>query len=194
MATNKKSTRRLTPLAVLALLLVLAVAEGGTLAWITAHTEPITNTFTAASPGIEVEEEFEKNVKSDVQVQNTGDIPVYIRVALIPTWGTMVDDKFVPAGEPASLSNLTIIWGDVNGTAAAPGNGWIQIGNYWYYTSPVQPGDATGILIKSATAELKDGLVLNLQVLADSIQANPVDAVESAWPVEVVNEILTESN
>lgn len=209
MATNKSSRRKLTPLAAAALLLVLVLAVGGTLAWLTAKTDPITNTFTAATSEIEIVEEFANQTKSNVKVQNKGNVPVYIRVALIPTWGTVdAGGVFTPVGEPASLSDLDIDWGKagvgggVYEGADVPGNDWIKIGEYWYYTLPVPPGTATDndnltkVLIAKATVKAdsvgaKAGYRMNLQVMADSIQASPDAAVEAVWPVTVNTSVAT---
>lgn len=176
-----------TMLTVLTLALVLLLSVGGTLAWLTAQTGSITNTFTLADFKIDVDEEFDNGTKTDVGVTNNSDVPVYIRVALIPTW--LDKTTMQPVGTPASLNNLTIDWGAEGDseTADAPGNGWIKIGDYWYYTQPVAAGDTTANLIARATITYTDGSteIMRLEVMADAIQAEPDRAVESVWPVTV---------
>ena len=177
-----------------AVALIATLAVGGTLAWLSAYTQPVKNTFVMGTVPPQVTETFNNHqVKEDVAVTNTGNIPAYIRVALVCTWQ---DDDGNVVGEPASLDDLTIDWGEEGGseTAEAPGNGWIKIGDYYYYTQPVAAGDTTLNLIDSATVETENGYRMNLQVIADSIQANPTGAVESQWPVTVGNNGVLSGN
>ena len=163
--------RRLTPLAAAALLMVLFMSVGGTLAWLTAHTSAITNTFTVATPGVEIKEGFDKQTKSNVQVKNTGDVEAYIRVALVPTWE---DENGNAVAEPASLDDLSITWGN--------SGKWLKgTDGYWYYKEPVAPGDRTAVLLENATVTTENGYPMNLQVMADSIQADPTRAVTAMW-------------
>ena len=176
-----------TVLTVLALALVLLLSVGGTLAWLTAQTGSITNTFTLADFKIDVDEEFDNGTKTDVGVTNNSDVPVYIRVALIPTWLDKTTKQ--PVGTPASLNDLTIDWGPAHGNenASEPGNDWIRIGEYWYYTKPVPAGATTDNLITKATITYENGSteIMRLEVMADAIQAEPDRAVASVWPVTV---------
>ena len=163
--------RRLTPLAAAALLMVLVMSVGGTLAWLTAHTNAITNTFTVATPGVEIEEGFDKQTKSNVQVKNTGEVEAYIRVALVPTWE---DENGNAVAEPASLDDLSITWGN--------SGKWLKgTDGYWYYKEPVAPGYSTEVLLEKATVTTENGYHMNLQVMADSIQADPTRAVTAMW-------------
>ena len=162
---------RLTPLAAAALLMVLVMSVGGTLAWLTAHTNAITNTFTVATPGVEIEEGFDKQTKSNVQVKNTGEVEAYIRVALVPTWE---DENGNAVAEPASLDDLSITWGN--------SGKWLKgTDGYWYYKEPVAPGGRTAVLLEKATVTTENGYQMNLQVMADSIQADPTRAVTAMW-------------
>lgn len=163
--------RRLTPLAAAALLMVLFMSVGGTLAWLTAHTSAITNTFTVATPGVKIEEGFDKQTKSNVQVKNTGEVEAYIRVALVPTWE---DENGNAVAEPASLDDLSITWGN--------SGKWLKgTDGYWYYKEPVAPGYSTEVLLEKATVTTENGYHMNLQVMADSIQADPTRAVTAMW-------------
>ena len=162
---------RLTPLAAAALLMVLVMSVGGTLAWLTAHTNAITNTFTVATPGVKIEEGFDKQTKSNVQVKNTGEVEAYIRVALVPTWE---DENGNAVAEPASLDDLSITWGN--------SGKWLKgTDGYWYYKEPVAPGGRTAVLLEKATVTTENGYQMNLQVMADSIQADPTRAVTAMW-------------
>lgn len=173
-----------------AVALIATLAVGGTLAWLSAYTQPVKNTFVMGTVPPQVTETFNNHqVKEDVAVTNTGNIPAYIRVALVCTWQ---DNSGNVVGEPASLDDLTIDWG---GEGTELGNNWIQIGDYYYYTQPVAAGDTTLNLIDKAEVTTANGYRMNLQVIADSIQANPARAVESQWPVTVGdNGVLSEKH
>lgn len=170
-----------------AVALIATLAVGGTLAWLSAYTQPVKNTFVMGDVPPQVTESFNQEVKENVKVANNGNIPAYIRVALVFTWQ---DDSENVVGEPASLDDLIIDWGTEGGseTAEAPGNGWIKIGDYYYYTQPVAAGATTPNLIDSATVETENGYRMNLQVIADSIQANPTSVVKEQWGVDVDND------
>lgn len=166
-----------------ALALALTVTVGGTLAWLAAHTDPVTNTFKMGEVTPKVEESFVPDtgtVKENVRVQNQGDVPAYIRVALVATW----EDENGNV-KPASLSDLTITWGGEGGNL---GDGWIQIGEYYYHQAPVNGQAYTGYLIKEAKVDgTKEpaGYHMNLQVIADSIQAIPTSVVKDTWVVNL---------
>ena len=156
---------------IIAIVLILVMAVGGTVAYIVTHTEPVINTFTPTEAKITVEEKVENNVKNSITVKNnsTG-VPVYIRVALV---ANAIDDK-----------------GTVTGSANVPaftlGKGWEKIGEYYYYTSAVEVGDSTGDLLGD-----KMTLDPNTQVIvvADAIQATPKDAVIEAWGQTVADQL-----
>lgn len=177
---------------VAALALATAVTVGGTLAWLSTHTNAVTNTFTMGDVVPEVQETFTPGgtVKENVKVANQGNVAAYIRVALVPTWEDGNGNV-----KAASLNDLDITWGNGKKDANDPGNGWIKIGDYYYYQQPVDGKDGNDVsytapLIQKAEVigdEEPEGYHMNLQIIADSIQAAPTTAVTTTWPVEVVN-------
>ena len=157
-----------------ALALTLVFSAGGTLAWLAASTEDTVNTFSPAQMEIQVKEKFDGETKQNVKVQNNSETAVYIRVALVPTW---VNAEGEPMAQSASLDDLTF-------TTQLPQSGWKKNGSYYYYTLPVPAGSETPVLFSSAV--VKDGAApagctMDLQVLAQAVQATPKDAVEAAW-------------
>lgn len=160
-----------------ALALTLIFSAGGTLAWLAAGTEDTVNTFSPAQMEIQVKEEFDGEIKKNVRVENKSETAVYIRVALVPTW---VDETtHEPVAKSASLDDLTF--------TNLPASGWEKHGNDYYYTQPVSAGAITPELFTSAV--VKDnaapaGCTMDLQVLAQAVQATPKDAVEAAWGLD----------
>lgn len=171
-------TGRLTTM-VIATVLLLALAIGGTLAWLSTKDGPITNTFTPSKVTCVVTERFNGVTKSNVNVTNTGDTDAYIRVKLV-TYRTNDQGKHI--GGTASLPTFT------------PGANWVSYDGYYYYTLPVAPGERpetnltdSMMLIDSYTDA--DGGKQVIEVMAEAIQANGVaddgkKAVVKAWGVD----------
>lgn len=165
---------RLTAM-VIATVMLLALAIGGTVAWLTSSTGPITNTFTPSHVSCAVDEEFDgrSGVKSDVRVKNTSDIPAFIRVKLV-TYRT--NGKGQHIGGTAELPVFN------------PGSGWVEHNGYYYYTQPVQPDAYTGNLINTITLahyDDADGGHQAIDVMAEAIQSVPEAAVKEAWGFEL---------
>lgn len=162
---------------VLSVVLLLALAVGGTLAWLSTKTTSVTNTFTPAEVNCKVEEDFDENtgVKTNVNVTNTGNIDVYIRVKLV-TYRT--NDAGQHIGGTAKLPQFT------------PGKNWVEKDGYYYYTLPVAPGEKPAAnLANSMTLEKSyedaDGGKQALDVMAEAIQSAPEKAVADAWGVKI---------
>lgn len=173
-----KTKKSLILLASLAAILLVGV--GATLAFLVDESDPVTNTFEPGNVAVTVQENFTQDgtEKTNVCVKNTGNVDAYIRVAIIPTW----EDNDGPVGVSASLGDLNITLGS--------NNKWKKgTDGFWYYTSSVAPQDSTDILIDSTTvktnsAGYKAGYQMNLQILAQGIQADGVDSDGKTTPVE----------
>lgn len=168
----KQLLRRKKLLILIAASLVLTAAAGTTVAWLSAKSEDLSNTFTVAEVTCEITETFDGEEKSDVGVTNTGTMDAYIRAVLIPVW---LDGDTI-AGIPASLSDLTIDWGDGYGTEWVLGND-----GYYYCTAPIPAGAATPILIDACTVRADGDYRLELQISAQAVQALPAIAVTGIW-------------
>lgn len=162
---------------VLSVVLLLALAVGGTLAWLSTKTTSVTNTFTPAEVNCKVEEDFDENtgVKTKVNVTNTGNIAVYIRVKLV-TYRTNDDGQHI--GGTADLPKFAL------------GENWVEKNSYYYYTLPVAPGEKPEAnLADSMTLEKSykdaDGGKQALDVMAEAIQSAPEKAVGEAWGVTI---------
>ena len=160
--------------ALIALVLIICVAVGGTIAYIVTQTGEVKNKFTPADVEIKIVETFENNVKSSITVQNVQadkNVPCYIRVKLV---SNMQDaDKNVTGS--AVINEFTL------------GENWFKGGDgCYYYKNVVNVGDSTAnLLANGEKITLTSGQVV--EVLAEGIQATPDTAVTSAWPVTVVN-------
>ncbi len=160
----------------LSILFVLAV--GTTLAYLFDQTEPIVNTFTPSTVGIDIEEKFDENVKENVKITNKGDIDVYVRAIVVVSWKD--DSGNVYATAPVEGTDYTVTW-----TMA----GWVEKDGVYYYTSPVKPRESTDILLTDCKPvegkEAPEGYKLSVEILSSAIQAEPTNAVYDAWGVTV---------
>lgn len=177
-----KSVRRKKPAVLLiSIVLLLCAVIGGTIALLMDTTNEVVNTFTPAEVEVNIEENFADNVKEDVYIYNSGDVPVYIRVRLVENW--KIDGQIVPKPvDPA------IVWG---------AEGWFEVNGIYYYEDPVASSDKTTNLIDQVTVTLPDNYnySYHLDILAEAIQADPADAVKDAWKdVDVVDGRLTAAN
>lgn len=150
----------------IAIILILVMAIGGTVAFLVTHTDQIVNTFQPTDVTCEINEEFNDNntVKTSAVVENTGKIPAYIRVAVV---ANTVDDE----------GNIT---GAADVSTELASSGWTKVGDYYYYNGVVKPNETTGNL-------LAEGIDLNdiqVTILASAIQAEPTNAVAEAWDVQ----------
>ncbi len=148
----------------LALALILVCTVGGTVAYLVTHTDPVVNTFTPGKVSCQVEEEFNDDytVKTKAVVKNTGNVPAYIRVAVV---ANTIDAQ----GNITGMETLPAGWLNTED--------WTKSGDFYYYKGVVQPGDVTENL-------LKNGIPLTgiqVTILASAIQSMPDDAVNEAW-------------
>lgn len=168
---------RKTATLLVAIVLLLGVAVGTTVAYLIDRTEKIENKFEYAKTDVTVEEKFDGTTKSNVQVKNESNIPVYIRATYVVNWV----DK---AGNiVTSVPDEYIYQLDKN-----PNGTWVEgKDGYFYYPTPVQPNDSTkgSLLYCKVTYPENPEYTLNVEILATAIQSEPKDAVKEAWGVTV---------
>ena len=172
---SKRTTKSIALLSSLALLLMMTV--GGTLAYLVAQSETLTNTMQSSEVECEV-------IKEDgsFSVKNAGDIKAYLRAAVVVNW----------AGEEGNSANT------VYGNAPKASDYTLEIASEWvkgadgyyYYPTKVAPSEVKAFITSygiSDVAEAPLGYALQVEVLAQSIQALPDEAVEEAWPAVQVD-------
>lgn len=175
----------------LALVLLILVPIGGTLAFLMDTTQQVVNEFDPNTVPVDIVEDFENDVKENVKIQNKSEIKVYVRVDLIPTWQ---DKDGNVVGVSASLSDLNITWGDGFATNWKQGQD-----GFYYYLMPLEPNDddpdtvtdITTALIKEATVKTENGYKMNLQVITQSIQAEGINSTTNHPPVVDMWESVT---
>ena len=170
----------------------VAVAAGVTFAFMFKKAEK-TNRFIPAEVSCAVHEKTDGSEvtgiaavgseKSDIRVENTGNVKEFIRLRLVSYY---VDSNGDIAGTAASqYPNLTLK------------NGWLAgADNTYFFPYPVEPGKATEILCEPFTlgeTQLENGSTVYqvIEVIAEAVQAEPISAVREAWGVTVTNNTIT---
>jgi len=162
----------------LSMILLIGIAVGTTVAFLVARTEPMKSTFEYAKVSCEV-----TGSKESVQINNTGNTAAYIRATYVVTWRD-ADGKVavsVPGGYSYTLTeNLSNNW--KKGTDG-----------YFYYTSPVAPGNSTLDSLPTCNVTYPDNpeYTLSVEILAEAIQSEPAEAVQQAWGATIVDGKLT---
>lgn len=164
--------------AVAAIVLVGVLAVGGTIAWLTAQTSEVKNTFIPASVTTTIVENNDGAVKQNVSIENTGNIPVYIRAKVIVSWVSEGNSQQISATVPVKGTDYTD-W--------PKGSDWrySETDGCYYYTKAVEPAASTGVLIEELkqleSANVPDGYVLSVEILSEAIQALPDNAFNESW-------------
>lgn len=153
----KHLNRKKTVLLLAMVVLILAGAVGGTLAYIVTSSGPVQNTFTPAHVTCAVVEDFDKQTKENVTIRNTGNTSAYIRAAVVGNW--VKDGKIVAP------------WAD---DIIYSQSGWVQ-GNdgYYYYQREVAAGQVTSNLFDSYKPDPApvDGAHLEMTIVCQAVQA-----------------------
>lgn len=116
------------------------------------------------------------DIKKDIRVKNTGNYPAYIRVMLISYW---VNDDGNVVGESSQIPSLSLK------------ENWFKgDDDIYYYQNIVDANAFTGFLSDEIQLEKKmdkEGNVLyqRVDILAEAIQAKPVDATIESWNVKM---------
>jgi len=174
----RRSGKRKATVLLSSLALLIALAVGTTAAFLITNDEPIVNTFNPSKVTSAVNEDpFHGEVKSNVTVANTGDTEAYIRATYVVTWKDENGQVYGKTPQPNEDYVISI------------GSGWISgSGGYYYYVSPVAPGDSTTALIVSCApiaGRTPEGFGLNVEILGSAIQSTPVKVVQDNWKVSV---------
>lgn len=171
--------------ALMAMILVLCCAAGGTVAWLTTQSGPVTNTFTPSRVGTEITEGTNNGVKSNVQVKNTGDVDAYVRAAVIINW--LDSDGNVCGTAPAGGAYKAVLPEDKDY--------WMESGGYYYYKGTVAADALTsGSLLTVNNVKEPAGYHLQVTILAEAIQTNPESAVADAWGMVFRNNSWVSAN
>lgn len=182
MKNNRKAT-----LVVVLVAVILAASVGGTLAYLATKTDALENIFQPVKVSSAVVETMsnDKLTKSDVAIQNTGDIPAFIRAAVVITWQ---DDEGNVLGKlPVAGTDYTITYSTSSKWTTNQNDG------FYYYTEAVASGATTETLISSIVVKgpaPEAGYTLHVEVIGSAIQASGITeatSYEDAWSAAKTN-------
>ena len=167
-----KHAKKRTLILVGSVALVLALAIGTSFALLITRTNSVDNTFVPPISRISLD--------GQDYVTNTGNIPVYIRAYALANWYSTDDEHTILSEKPQAGVDYSI---DTNV------EGWFLASDgFFYYTKVVGPGETVELFRSATQNKQKTGYELRIQILASSIQIDPVDAIQDAWPAVRVNE------
>ena len=202
---KREKTRTLKQkLAIAAVALLLCCSVGGTLAWLATSTGPVTNTFEPTWVECEVSDTYENGAKTNIVVTNPNNpktptnVDAYIRVTFAATWEDPKDGYAAVAKDTSEFyTNLAAV------TNTYLSDDWfVGSDGFYYYKHIVKVGDTTSQVFTSAitipTDDSGNGYELNVQILAEDIQADGVNssgtpAVADVWPVTVSGTTLNKA-
>lgn len=172
------------------LVLVAALAVGGTLAWLTAQTESITNTFTVGNVNISLTESEDLDLKmvpgqpidKDPTVTvtaNSEDSWVFVKIEESTNLGTFID--YDVASEWTALTGVTGVYYREY-TSATTDTGYSVIG----YTNEANTFVANKVLVNDTVTKTDmDGLTQStyptLTFTAYAIQKDGFNTANEAW-------------
>lgn len=168
-------------LVIICAIAIVFAGVGATLAFNNAVTDTLVNTFFPGNISAEVTEEFDGEVKEHVQIKNTSErSKAYIRAYFIVSWK---DDKGnVYSQAPVAGEDYTYRMGSNSNWDLTTSDG------YYYYALAIAPGASTPDFIrelKPVAGRAPAGYHLEVDIIAEAIQANPTSIVKSEWGVTV---------
>lgn len=186
---RKRHRRQKILTIVLSLVLLAGILTAGTIAYLQQEAK-LSNTFVVGQVQAEVSEQFKNDVKSEVSIENKGNVDAYIRAKILIYF---VDRDGNPTGEvPVEGTDYTMSMGE------SIDSNWIKsTSEYYYYKNAVAPGQKTDLLIKgckrveNSPVYKDDNRRLVVDIVGEAIQAN-APAVQDAWgqDVHVENGVL----
>ncbi len=172
-----------------ALALFLAVSLGGTYAYSMAQTGTKENPFVRGKPGIEIYENNSStpttsnsvnNTLKLVKVKNTGNIPAYVRVMLVPGYQSAANVNFNFGTMPTAISkeDQSFVMGDLQLNFAPNwSNLWFYVFDstnqtgYFYYKKALPPGEFSA---NSLLASVQPIDPAKLRTMIDNIQVDVI--------------------
>ncbi len=181
--------KKLKKWVIAAAVLVTVAAVGVTLSFMFKKAN-VKNTFEPAKVTCTVYEKLDDedvteasaigDKKSDIRVENTGNVKEYLRVRLVSYF--VDENKNITGEKPSAYPKITLK------------DGWLQgENNTFYYTKPINPNEYTPVLCepfllaKEFTWDNKQ-IYQVVEVFAEAIQADPPETVEEVWGVKAADD------
>ena len=166
----KRMRNTKTMLVLAMVMLVLACAVGGTIAFLIDTTDTVTNTFTPVRVTCQVVEgnftEGVSTTKENVRIKNTGNTNAWIRATVVANWvdgnGKIVAPCAVDLGEVSDWTK--------------------KQDGYYYYDKIVTPTNMTSDLITRYTPTGgPEGTHLEMTIVCQAVQSNLGNTADAAF-------------
>lgn len=180
---KKEGSKRSTALIIVLILAGAALIGGIVYAALKDTTAVVDNTLQPATVSCNVVETFNGTTKTNVKLENTGDVPAYLRAKVVINW---VDADGNVAYKPDAAYAYALTMASPLHWTNGSGSSLLTEG-YWYYNGIVQPGAQTDALIASIAESLSPSVSANPQyhlqvtIMAEALQAAPASAVAETW-------------
>ena len=149
------------------LILVFSLSAGVALTWLSQQKGLTEYPFEGAKVDCKVVEEFDGTTKSNVKIQNLGNVAAYMRATYTVSWvkdGTEGTTSVIYPQEPRLGVDYTVTYG----------SGWVLSNDgYFYYNAVVAPQGETNPFIVSLVDKhtAPEGFHLQVTVLPEGVQA-----------------------
>ena len=174
---------RITVIAIALFVLFTDFLAVGTIAYLK-RFESRTNDFAIGTiiPKIMATFDEDNNIKENIHIYNDGNYPIFVRVRPV---------YYFKNNNGELLKDIPVVNTDYSIVFSSSGN-WIK-GNdgYYYYKQILNKGTITDNLIDTCS-EIKNNVekIFYLDIVAQAIQAFPSKAIEEAWGITVVDDII----
>lgn len=179
---RRRLLRKRPVVLMVAVLLLVMVTIGGTMAYLMDRTNPVENKFEQANVNIEINEPGWTDggsTKSNVTIVNNGNVFAQVRAKIVVTW-QYDETNAVYAKAPVSPTDYTITIPTNTGWSGPDKDGWYLFDGY------VAPnGGQTGVLIDSCSpvsGNTPDGCHLVVDIIAEAIQTEGISG-DHPWGI-----------
>ena len=171
------------------IMIIAAVLTGSALAFTVSYLSKkstLSNTFTTGTIIPVINETFDNVTKEDVYITNSGNSKAYVRVAIVYSFvnssGILLSDT------PIENTDYTV--------SLSSSSNWLHGSDgYYYYKLPLDENEDSDILVEEIrTLTSYTDKKLDVDILVQSIQADPSNAVREAWNVNVNDGVISLRN
>lgn len=178
--------------AMLAVTLLIGCAIGGTVAWLTAKTEAVVNTFTYGDINITLDETTGSSYKIIPGVDITKDPKVTVKANSETCWlFVKVEEENWPEFKETDGTTKKVSYAIATGWTALTGQAGVYYRNVSAVTEDtsfyILAGDSNGVvkvsenLTKTEVNNITAGTQPKLTFTAYAVQKDGIDTVEAAW-------------
>lgn len=160
---NQKNTSKLIIL-ISSLLIVLCLSIGGTFAYIIATDTPVSTTFKPASF-----DAYATENNGTYTVTTSGNVNTFVRVTVTAHW---LKDGMTFTEPAMTSADYALVFDSTK---------WTQVGGYFYYNSPLVPGETTTGITVFLTGAAPEGCTFASDMIVETLPSNPAHVVFNTW-------------